>query len=233
MSLILPLYQIHHLNGNIILHWKSFPYVFVLLLLKVLKIISIPGGLKFLNNMVDVLVSLLYSLPNLLCWAHSSSFQQFLLCNKLPQPQVKFGQLKAGQLSLGISHAVEVRYSMHWLGLWLSKVLTKLDVPDNSLIQLAGDVALLTRGSAGPLLQPEQPRVEYVTSPCGLASSQQGGIRQDFSHGISGLSASVPVSKMQAQLWNLYKISTGYRQLVIDSRDGAQVLFLFLNEDEW
>ena len=36
-----------------------------------------------------------------------------------------------------------------------------------------------------------------------------------------GLSASVPVSKMQAQLWNLYRISTGYRQLVIGSRDGA------------
>ena len=144
---MLPLHQIHHLNGNIILHWKSFPYV--LLLLTVLKIISIPGGLKFLNNMVDVLVSLLYSLPNLLCWAQSSSFQYSLLCNKLPQPQDKFGQLKDGQLSLGISHAVEVRYSMHWLGLWLSKVLTKLDVPDNSLIQLAGDVALLTRGSAG------------------------------------------------------------------------------------
>ena len=28
------------MNGNIILHWKSFPYVFVLLLLEVLKIIS-------------------------------------------------------------------------------------------------------------------------------------------------------------------------------------------------
>ena len=39
---------------------------------------------------------------------------------------------------------------------------------------------------------------------------------------LRGLSASVPVSKqMQAQLWNLYKISTGYRQLVIDSRDGS------------
>lgn len=62
-----------HLNGNRILNWNSFPCIFVrFLLLEVFKIIPIPGRLKFLNNLPDVLVP--SPSPYLLCWADSSAF---------------------------------------------------------------------------------------------------------------------------------------------------------------
>ena len=85
--------------GNIILHWKSFPYV--LLLLTVLKIISIPGGLKFLNNR-----SMCWSpssIPcQIYCAGHRVVLSNILCCvTNYPNHRINLGSLKLGSFLLG------------------------------------------------------------------------------------------------------------------------------------